>query len=148
MVVADLKERVSYLKGLSSGLDVDPGSRDGKLLTGLISVLDEFADSFHDLVNAQEELEDYVEELDEDLGDLETHVFGQGKDRAKGEYIEVGCPKCHETLYFDADILEDDDTIEVVCPNCDEVVFVNDQGLETADEAQELVGRKMPEEDL
>ena len=146
--MADLKERVSYLKGLSSGLEVDPGSRDGKLLTGLISVLDEFADSFHDLANAQEELEDYVEELDEDLGDLESHVFGKGKDRVRSEYVEVACPKCHETLYFDADILEDDDTIEVVCPNCDEVVFVNDHGLETADEAQELVGEKTPEEDL
>jgi len=146
--VADLKERVSYLKGLSSGLDVDPGSKDGKILTGLISVLDEFAESFSDLISAQEELEDYVEELDEDLGHLEKRIYTGRKTTGGDEYVEVQCPRCHETLYFDADVLEDDDSVEVVCPNCDEVVFINDDGLEAADEGQDLVGRTMLEDDL
>jgi len=144
MGVPDLKERVSYLKGLSSGLDVDPGSKDGRILTGVINILEEFADSFTDLVSAQEDLKDYVEELDEDLGHLEKRVY---TGEASGdEYVEVQCPRCHETLYFDAGVLEDDDTVEVVCPNCDEVVFITDEGLETADEAQELLGREEPED--
>jgi phage FluMu protein Com len=146
IVVADLKERVSYLKGLSSGLDVDPGSKDGKILTSVISVLEEFADTFSDLLSAQEELEDYVEELDEDLGHLEKRIYTGVKGAAEDEYVEVQCPRCHETLYFDAGILEDDDTVEVVCPNCDEVVFINDEGLQTADEGQELLGLQAPED--
>ena len=29
-------------------------------------------------------------------------------------------------LYFDADLLDDEDVIEIVCPECNEVVFIND----------------------
>lgn len=144
--MADLKERVSYLKGLSSGLDVDQGSKDGKILNGLISLLDEFADSFGDLVSAQEELEEYVEELDEDLGQLETRIYTGAKAVDTDQYVELQCPRCHEALYFDAGILEDEDTVEVVCPNCDEVVFINDDGLESADEGQEQLGLAPPED--
>ena len=136
--MADLKSRVSYLQGLSAGMNLDGESREGKLLSGILEVLDEFAESFNELEDAQEQLEDYLESIDEDLYQLENEIFEE--DGLGDDYLEADCPRCGEAVCFNSDILEDDDVIEVTCPNCDEVVFVSDDRFEAADEPELLEG--------
>lgn len=129
----DLKTRVAYLQGLSAGLEVSEESKEGKLLSGIIEVLNDFADSFGELEEAQEQLEDYLESIDEDLYQLEDEIYDEDAvdhDACGGDYLEVDCPRCGETVCFDSDIVEDDDIVEVTCPNCDEVVFVNDDNFQ------------------
>lgn len=46
--------------------------------------------------------EDYDGELDED------------------DFIEVVCPHCGETVYFDEDMIDSDDGL--ICPNCNETI--------------------------
>ena len=121
--MGELKAKVAYLQGMSAGLDLSQNSKEGKLLKGIIEVLDQFAETVGGLEQGQEQLEDYIESIDEDLYHLEDEYY---EDNNEGEYLEVDCPKCGETVCFDSDILEDDDIVEVTCPNCDEVVFVND----------------------
>lgn len=140
----DLKAKVAYLQGLSAGLDLNAQSKEGKLLSGIIEVLDEFADSVENLEEAQEQMEDYLESLDEDLYHLEDEIYEDGAVDHAGcgeEYVEVDCPRCGETVCFDSDILEEDDIVEVTCPNCDEVVFVNDDSYQAADEPEMLQGQ-------
>jgi len=138
--MSDLKSRVAYLHGLSAGLDLGAESKEGKLLKGIIEVLDEFADQVVGLEEAQEQMEEYMESLDEDLFHLEDEVYDEDmRSYDDGDYMEVDCPKCGETVCFDSNIIEDEDVIEVTCPNCDEVVFINDDshravlGLEMAE---------------
>lgn len=126
--MGELKAKVAYLQGMSAGLDLSQDSKEGKLLKGIIEVLDQFADTVGDLEQGQEQLEDYVESLDEDLYHLEDDYY-EDNSCLEGEYLEVDCPKCGETVCFDSDILEDEDVVEVTCPNCDEVVFVNDDSF-------------------
>lgn len=140
----DLKARVAYLQGLSAGLDLNAESKEGKLLNGIIEILDEFADSVGDLEEAQEQLEDYLESIDEDLNHLEDEIYEDDivdQCGCGGDYLEVECPRCAETVCFDSDILEDDDIVEVTCPNCDEVVFVNDDSYQAAGEPEMLQGQ-------
>lgn len=132
----ELKSKVAYLQGLSSGLNLNPDTTEGKLFQGIIGVLEEFANSFAQLEKSQEELEDYVETVDQDLSDLEEEFYK----RQENDYVEVECPNCGETVCFDANVLEDDATVEVICPNCDEVVFINDDTLQPADEPEALEG--------
>jgi ribosomal protein S27E len=139
----DLKTRVAYLQGLSTGLELGE-SKEGKLLQGIIDVLDEFADSVGDLAEGQEQLEDYLESIDEDLYQLEDEVFENGSEHCGcgDDYLEVDCPKCGETVCFETDILEDDDIVEVTCPNCDEVVFINDDtGHQSVNKPEMLAGK-------
>ncbi len=136
----DLKTRVAYLQGLSAGLDLSAESKEGKLLKGIIEVLDDFADSVGDLEEAQEQLEDYLDTIDEDLYVLEDEFY-ENAEACGEEYIEVDCPGCGETVCFEADIVEDDDIVEVTCPNCDEVVFINDDTHQAADEPEMLLGK-------
>lgn len=118
----DMHKKVAYLQGLTEGLDVKSGSREGRILSGIVDLLG-------DMSNTIADLEEYVETIDEDLFNLEEDAYdlSDGEDVGYEEYMEVECPRCHEKVYFEADILDDDDTIEVTCPNCDEVVFVTDE---------------------
>jgi len=136
--MTDLKAKVAYLQGLSTGLDLDANSKEHKLFNGIIEVLDEFADSVVELEEEQEQLEDYLETIDEDLYHLEGEIY---EDDDLDDFIEVRCSKCGETVYFDSHIPEDEDVVEVICPTCDEVVFVNDEGFQSEDKPETLDGQ-------
>ncbi len=141
----NIKEKIAYLQGLVQGLNIDEATKEGKVLTGIIDVLDEMADQLDDIETAQNDLEEYVESIDEDLYDLEGDIFGDDLDEE--EMVEVECPNCREIVCFESDIVDDEDLIEVTCPNCDEVVYVNDQDVlnGTYDEGP-IMGKK--EEDI
>lgn len=143
----ELKERVSYLQGLADGLNVGNDTKEGRLLSEVIDVLGDFAEYLGELEDAQIDLEEYVESIDEDLYDLEDEVLEIEDDEDELDevvdfddddltYVDVECPKCHEIVCFEADIVDDEDLIEVTCPNCDEVVFVND--MEEIDDDAEV----------
>ncbi len=143
--MSDLKSKVAYLQGLTAGLELSNDSKEGRLLKSIVEVLDEFADSFYGLEESQEQLEDYLESIDEDLYHLEDEIYDENAldNSACGEeYLEVDCPRCKETVCFDSEILEDDDIVEVTCPNCDQVVFINDDAsYQAADEPEMLEGK-------
>lgn len=137
----DVSLKVNYLKGLLEGLDVKEDSKEGKVYTAITNILEEIADEISELQVSQDELEDYIESIDEDLQILEEEVYEENEccctdeDELDDEdYIEVVCPDCGDTVCFEADILNDEDLIEVTCPNCDAVVFVNDEDVEQAEE--------------
>lgn len=122
-MLTDISEKVSYLQGLSEGLNISESSPQGKIITGILGVLDEIAD---DMINMHCEFEDfkeYVESIDDDLFDLEENFLNDDD-----EFIEMQCSHCGEEIYFESELLdeENEDTIEIICPHCNEVVFVND----------------------
>lgn len=120
-----LREKIAYLKGLAEGLNVDEGSKEGKLFLSIIDVLDEVAQEMHELVETQDEITDYVEELDEDLSDLEEEFYDEESDSEEfedeeedldDEFYEVQCPNCNDTIVVDEDAFVNEDV--VICPNC------------------------------
>ena len=128
--MGDLRTRVAYLQGLSEGLNLDTSSKEGKVLQGIIDVLEDIVDTMDVIEDSQEQMEEYIEKIDEDLLALEDDFYDDKEcctcEHDDGEYVEVDCPECGETVCFDSDIIEDEDVIEVTCPSCDTVVFVND----------------------
>lgn len=129
----DLKSKVSYLRGLSAGLDLSPDTKEHRLINGIIEVLDEFAESVADLERAQEQLEEYVESIDEDLYSLEDEIYEDGE-YSEDDFYEVECPRCRETVFFEKSVTDDESGIEVLCPNCDEVVFTS--GVESKESGE------------
>lgn len=121
----ELSERISYLKGLSEGINISDASPQGKILSGIIGVLQEMSDTINDIKYDMEDFKEYVESIDDDLYDLEESFF---EDEAKKErnWIRNRCPSCGEDLYYEADILEDEDEIELICPNCNELIYVSE----------------------
>ena len=39
------------------------------------------------------------------------------------DFLEVVCPSCGETIYFDEDMLDSEDGL--ICPNCNEPVEIH-----------------------
>lgn len=70
-----LYEKISYLKGLADGLDVKADTREGKLFNALLEVVEEIADGMSDIVEEQEEMNEYLDLLDEDLTTVEEELF-------------------------------------------------------------------------
>ncbi|MDD6980502.1 MAG: hypothetical protein PUJ21_02010 [Clostridia bacterium] len=109
-----IQEKAAYLKGLAEGVKLDENTAEGKVLTKVLDLLS-------DLAAEATDLREYVEELDEDLGDVESELWGDEDDEDEDEdddtaFYETQCPKCGETVCFDDSI----DPEEVVCPACGE----------------------------
>ena len=115
-----ISEKVAYLKGLAEGLDLDTTkSKEGKLISVMIGILEELAMSVEDLEENALNLGEEIDVLSDDLADVEEVVFDEDEDNDTEDYdddwFEVECPTCG------ADILVDDAALlegEVECPTC------------------------------
>lgn len=122
-----LKERVSYLKGLAEGLNISDSSNEGKVLKNIIEVMGEFADAIADMDTSQGQLEEYIEQIDSDLADIEEDYYDCSEDDdLDEEYYELECPVCHDTIVVDEDTFDEEN--EIVCPNCKNEIEIEFEG--------------------
>ncbi len=134
-------ERVAYLKGLTEGLDLDTSSKEGKLLSAIIDVLDDIAFEVSDLQEVVGELGEQIDMIDEDLDGLEEIVYDDedGDDDdcdccEDGDLYEIVCPSCGDSIYLDEDMVEEG---EMDCPNCGEhLEFDFDEDGDDEDETE------------
>lgn len=129
--MSKLTDRASYLKGLADGMDLNMEKGSNKLLVEALSVMQEMAEELEKLSNAHDELNEYVESIDDDLADLEDVLFGDEEDEEDDcDDDECGCGCGH---HHDDDEKEDDEDeeeedeeelISYECPHCGhEIVF-------------------------
>lgn len=118
-----ISEKVAYLKGLAEGLDIDTEkSKEGKLISVMIGILEEVGLSIEDLEENTVALGEEIDALSDDLSDVEQLVFededeedGCGCGCEDGDFFETDCPSCGETLVIDAGVLEEG---VIQCPSC------------------------------
>ncbi len=135
----NLSKKVSYLAGYADGLDISPKSDEGKLIVKMLEVLGEMAEAIDELKLAQEETNEFIDELDEAVFAMADDMYGDGEfdeyddddddildeyDEEYGgdedDYVEIQCPSCGEDVIVAIDSLESDN--EIVCPNCHEEI--------------------------
>ena len=75
-----LNEKAAYIKGLAEGLELDAKSKEGKIIAAILDLVTDMAQSVSDLEEDVEYLNDYIEEIDEDLGNLEEIVYTDDDD--------------------------------------------------------------------
>ena len=118
-----ISEKVAYLKGLAEGLDLDTAkSKEGKLISVMIGILEEIGMSIEDLEENTVALGEELDAVSDDLADVEKAVFDEDEDDdcccdEDDDFFEVECPNCGETLVIDEDVLEEG---SIQCPNCKE----------------------------
>ena len=115
-----ISEKVAYLKGLAEGLDLDTNkSKEGKLISVMIGILEEIGLSIEDLEENALALGEEIDVLSDDLADVEEVVFEDEDEEDEEDYdddwFEVECPTCEEPLIID-DVALSEGYIE--CPNC------------------------------
>lgn len=137
--MSDLRRKVAHLSGLSERYDLAESGREGKVLSEVIHVLREVALDLDEVLQNQREIENYVEEIDNDLLCLEEVVVDDDDDapwedeeddehpatvpaESDDTYIELDCPRCDQPSYY-AEHLFHQDAVELTCPHCGYVVF-------------------------
>ncbi len=122
-----LTEKAAYLKGLAEGLNLSKETAEGKLIGALIDIVGDLAAAQADTDEDLQYLNDYIEEIDEDLGSLEEEIYDLEDDDCdccdccdccdddEDDGFEITCPSCGEII-VPLDIDEED----LVCPHCHE----------------------------
>ena len=117
-----ISEKVAYLKGLAEGLNLDTEkSKEGKLISVMIGILEEIGLSIEDLEENAQALGEEIDALSDDLSDVESVVFDEDEDDGEEEdydddWFEVECPTCEQTLVIDDKALAEG---FIQCPNCE-----------------------------
>ncbi len=117
-----VSEKVAYLKGLAEGMQLDTEKNEGKLLAAIIEVLGEITDEIDSLDDAQIELAEQLDAVDEDLSALEDIIY-------EDDECE-DCEGCDGCDYDDYDEFDDDEVYEVTCPKCNDVIYLDAEMLE------------------
>lgn len=139
-----LGEKVSYLKGLMEGLEINESTKEGKILAVMADILKDMALSFEDVQDQIDEIVEVVDVIDEDLGNVEEELYGDDcccdDDCCDDDdcdccddddaLYEVTCPTCGDTIQLNEAMLEEG---SIDCPNCGELLEF-DYDDEEADE--------------
>jgi formylmethanofuran dehydrogenase subunit E len=133
-----ISEKVAYLKGLAEGLDLDTTkSKEGKLISVMIGILEEVGLSLEDLEENSQALGEEIDALSDDLADVESIVYDEDDpdDEDEDDFFEVECPNCEEPLVIDDEALAEG---VVVCPNCETkfALDLSDDTVEADDEEE------------
>ena len=97
-------EKVAHLKGVMEGMEFDTTTKEGKLLSLIVDILDGISTEVEEIEDDLDTLFDFADELDEDLGALESDVYG--------------CDEDDEDDY-DEDFYADDEDMPDCCVGCD-----------------------------
>ena len=115
-----ISEKVAYLKALAEGLNLDvEKSKEGKLISVMIGILEEVGLSIEDLEENALALGEEIDVLSDDLADVESVVFDEDENDEEDyddDWFEVECPNCEEPLIIDDKALADG---FIQCPNCE-----------------------------
>lgn len=136
--MSKMGEKVAYLKGLAEGLGVTAETDKGKLMLAMIDTLEAFAEQSEETEEALHELQEVVDELDSDVGDLEEVLLSEAEDEEDDDdeeededddeeegLIEYECPHCGTVIFFDEEAFDMEQ--EHLCPNCNRKVFEEDE---------------------
>ncbi len=125
-----MKEKVAYLRGLADGMEIGDGAQ-GKLLLAMIETMDEMAATIDENEEAIIDLDECIDDICDELSDLDECLEALITDDDccdcdccgdfEDDFVEVECPNCGETVYFDQDMLESD--ADLICPNCNKPVI-------------------------
>jgi hypothetical protein len=135
-----ISEKAAYLKGLMAGMKMSESSDEGKLFAAIADLLEDISLAVSDLEDETAAMRDYIDELDTDLAEVETEVYGLDECDCEcdcdcdcccddDDIVELECPACGEEICIEEEELEDCEQLEcpacgkmlnVVCEECDE----------------------------
>ena len=143
--MGNLTDRVAYLKGLADGMKLVEGTNEHKLLLKIIDVLEALAIDTETVMKQQEDINDFLENIDDDLSELEDYVYDEDDacdycghhhddddDDDEDAIIEYECGHCGYIAQLDMAELDFDE--DILCPRCNEPFFEEEDDEDEGDE--------------
>lgn len=150
-----LSEKSAYLKGLMDGLDLNKETAEGKMIAGIVDLLQEMTTSIGTLEENAIAVSDELDEIEEDLDAIEEFLMDEDEDELDDDedyddddfgfadddgedfdyddevVYDVTCPSCNEKLQLDEDTILSG---SIHCPKCNELLEFE---FDEDDEAEE-----------
>lgn len=137
----DLNAKAAYIRGLMTGMEFDPASKNGKVIAAMMDLLEEMAATVTEHDNALDQVYDELETLDQDMDDMVADLYGEDDEEAEDEdsedLYEVTCPNCGAVSTVDEETLLDQES-ELVCPNCGAAFDIELEGTEEETPAEDV----------
>ncbi|MBE5779678.1 MAG: hypothetical protein E7331_10165 [Clostridiales bacterium] len=121
--MANITDRAAYLRGLAEGMKLDREDNQQRLLLEMLDLMDEMAHQLADANAELAELQEYVEDIDTDLTDMEEILFGDD---------DCDCEDCMGD--YDEDDEDDDQELSFDCPNCGKTVLLRASDIESEED--------------
>ena len=136
----DLNAKAAYIRGLMTGMEFDPESKNGKIIAAMMDLLEEMAATVVEHDDALDQVYDELETLDQDLDDVISDVYEledddeDDEDEEPADLYEVTCPNCGAVVTVDEETLLSQD---LTCPNCHAAFDIEIKDEEDEDDKQE-----------
>lgn len=146
--MSNINDRVAYLKGLAEGMKLSEDTNEGKLLLKILDVLEGMAEELTTLRADHDELDEYVESIDDDLADMEEYLFDDDdedgyedgdededdddEDEDEDQVVVYTCPHCGNEVTFEIDGFDFEE--DNLCPSCGKPLFPTDGEEESKDD--------------
>ena len=133
----DLNAKAAYIRGLMTGMEFDPESKNGKIIAAMMDLLEEMAATVVEHDDALDQVYDELETLDQDLDDVVSDLYeleddeDDEDDEEPADLCEVTCPNCGAVVTVDEDTLLSQD---LTCPNCHAAFDIEIKDEEDEDE--------------
>ena len=135
--MSKLTDRISFLKGMAAGMKLNMDKDSNKLMLEMLTVMGEMAEEMAAMAEKHNDLNEYVESIDDDLAELEETLFGEDEmedeeggiaideeddaDFDEADLIEYACPHCGHEIQFSASDVDFDE--DYLCPECRKPIF-------------------------
>ena len=110
-------EKVAYIKGLLQGMKLKDEDPYKELFVNIVDVLEDMAGAIADCEDNIIDLDEYIQEVDEDLDAVECFLDEECDEYDEDDYYTIICPTCGEEFSIDDEVAE---LGEINCPNCGE----------------------------
>ena len=119
-----LSEKSAYLKGLMDGLNLSKETPEGKMISGIVELLQDMTSAISDLEENAIAVSDELDEIEDDLDAIEEFLMDEDdEDEDEDDVVDFSDDDGED---FDYD---EDTTYEVTCPKCGEVIEVDEETL-------------------
>ena len=120
-----LSEKSAYLKGLLDGLNLSKETAEGKMIAGIVDLLQDVTSTIADLEENALAVSDELDEIEEDLDAIEEFLMDEDEDEEDEENDDYDFVDDEdEDFEYDEDI-----TYEVTCPTCGEVLQLDEETI-------------------
>lgn len=134
--MSKLSEKLAYLKGLMEGMNLKEKEPETKIISGILEAMELANERLDYLEDKADDMDDYINEIDHDLGELEDFVAGDDEDECcchdhdlddydeEDEDVSYECPECGAEVELDPDKLMAEE--EPKCPECGASMFTEE----------------------
>lgn len=127
-----LSEKSAYLKGLMDGLNLSKETPEGKMIAGIVDLLQEVTTSISDLEENAIAVSDELDEIEDDLDAIEEYLMDDDEDEDDYEDYDEDDEDFEEDFVDDdgEDFEFDDDVVyDVTCPSCGEKLELDEETI-------------------